>query len=565
MQRLADACPDRPLFVYLPGRGPEEVSLSVGETHRRALAIAAHLRELARPGDRVLLVQPAGLEFHVSFLATVYAGMVAVPAYPPGLREKRGDKGFNRIASIVRDCSPSVALSSGRGLDLFRAVDPDPTLAQLRLVATEDVPDADATAWTDPQLTSDTLAFLQYTSGSTSEPKGVLLTHGNIMANQELIATKFQHTHDTRIVSWLPVYHDMGLCCALFQGLYCGALSVLMPPMTFLMHPLRWLEVISKYRGSVSGAPNFAYDLCVARARDQDISKLDLSSWGLAFNGSEPVRQDTMDSFTERFAAVGFRRGSFYPCYGLAEATLFVTGGTRGNDPVVKPFDRDALSQRCARPAQDKNGTVALVGCGHDFGDTTVRIVDPDTLSLCAPGQIGEIWAASPSVGIGYWNRSAESAHTFEAHLPGDPGLRFLRTGDLGFIEAGELFVAGRMKDMIIVHGANHYPQDIERVAESAHPALAPNASAAFSIEAGDGREHIIIVSEVVRGAKTAGSEEVERAVRFAVAANLELTLHGVTLLRPGSIPRTSSGKIQRSLCRQRYQKAAFEDVLYVA
>lgn len=562
MQRLAEACPDRPLFTYLPGRGAEEASLSVGQTHRKALALAARLQSRTRRGDRVLLVQPTGLEFHVSFLASVYAGLVAVPAYPPGVREKRGDKSFNRIASIVGDCRPTIALSSGRSLEMFQDLEAGSDLAKLTVVATDTVEEGEASDWRDPDISPETLAFLQYTSGSTSEPKGVLLSHSNIMANQELIATKFGHSSDTRIVSWLPVYHDMGLCCALFQGLYCGALSVLMPPLSFLMHPLRWLEAITKFGATVSGAPNFAYDLCVARARDQDISHLDLTTWSLAFNGSEPVHADTMRRFAERFAEVGFKAASTYPCYGLAEATLFVSGGTQGGGLVSQQFDREALGARqVSAPSSDKTA-ISLVGCGHDFGDTQVRIVNPDTGTPCAPNEVGEIWVSSSSVGSGYWNRHEESKRTFQARLANEPELRFLRTGDLGFIVEGELFIAGRIKDLIIVHGANHYPQDIERVTEAAHPALAPNASAAFTIEA-DGREQIIVVAEVVRGAKTASAVDIERAVRGAVAASLELTLHGVSLLRPGSVPRTSSGKIQRGQCRQRYRDRSFEGVAF--
>ncbi len=560
MQEFAEACPDRGFLTYLPDSGSEKHSLTVGELHQQALALASVLQQRTGPGDRALILSGPGLYFQVAFLACLYAGVIAVPAFPPASREKRGGSGHNRIESILQDCNPVVVMGTAASLGALQGLADE--VWQLPLDASNE---GCATWWRDPGIKPETVAFLQYTSGSTSAPKGVVLTHRNIMENQAMISAKFQHDEDTRVASWLPPYHDMGLCCALAQPLFCGGTAVLMSARSFVMHPSRWLKTITEHRATSSGAPNFAYDLCVTRCRESELRELDLSSWRVAFNGAEPINSKTLERFTQRFENFGFRRSAFFPCYGLAEATLFVAGGTVSDEPVVQHFRLDALTRGQVVGALDPTQSVALVGCGSRSIETQVRIVDPQTGQVCPPDVVGEVWVSSPSVGLGYWNRQLESAETFEATLEGEP-FKFLRTGDAGFVRHGELFLAGRIKDLVIQHGVNYYPQDIERVVEDAHTALAKNASAAFSVnddEEEHSREKLVVLAELARGARLSTLAEIEHAVRDAVAANMQLHLHSIKILKAGAIPRTSSGKIQRSTCRAWYRHGNLREVEY--
>jgi 8-amino-7-oxononanoate synthase len=412
-----------------------------------------------------------------------------------------------------------------------------------------------------PDVHGDTLAFLQYTSGSTGTPKGVMLTHANLLHNSASIAYAFEHTRSGNGVFWLPSYHDMGLIGGILQPLYIGQPNVLMSPMAFLQKPFRWLKAITRYRATIGGGPNFAYDLCVRKITPEQRSQLDLSSWNLAFNGAEPVRAETLDAFCRAFEPVGFRRTAFYPCYGMAEATLIVTGGFKAALPVVRTFDAEALENNHVVDAlADEEGARELVGSGGKLLDQRIVIAHPEHMTTMPPDEVGEIWVFGPSVAQGYWNRPEETERTFRAYLKDTGEGPFLRTGDLGFMQDGELFITGRLKDLIIIRGLNHYPQDIEVTAEKSHPRLRPANSAAFAAEI-DGAERLVLVQEIERGQQDELDDVVE-SIRRAVAAEHELNVDAIALVKAGSIPKTSSGKIQRHACREAFIDGSLETVL---
>ncbi|HEX3128033.1 MAG TPA: AMP-binding protein, partial [Thermoanaerobaculia bacterium] len=493
------------------------------------------------------LLHPPGLGFAAAFLGCLYAGVVAVPVFPPHPRRTHP-----RLVSIARDASPRLLLTTTALLPRVEGLAGRiPGLAATaRVVATDAVEPERSAAWKDPEAGEETLAFLQYTSGSTSTPRGVLVTHGNLLHNEEMIRQAFGHSDSTLVLSWLPLYHDMGLIGGLLQPLYAGARCILMSPMAFLQRPARWLEAISRYRATSSGGPNFAYELCARKVGEEVRARLDLSSWTVAFNGSEPVRAETLERFSESFGPCGFRHEAHFPCYGLAEATLFVTGGAVQRPPSVLTVDPGELERaRVAEPAGGPGRK--LVGCGSPRLGQEVLVVEPETRTPLPEGRVGEIWIGGPSVAGGYWNRPEESAEVFFARLATreDDGRTFLRTGDLGFLQDGELFVTGRLKDLLIVRGRNVYPQDLELTAERSHPALRPGCGAAFAVEV-EGEERIVLVHEVQRRV-VIDSDRLVEAVRRAVAEEHEVDLHEVVLLREETLPKTPSGKVQRHACRE--------------
>jgi acyl-CoA synthetase (AMP-forming)/AMP-acid ligase II len=540
--------PQKRAYTFLEDGDTKEIHLTYEELDRRAQIIAARLQCTGATEERVLILHPPGLEYIAAFFGCLYAGAVAVPAYPP-----RRNRSISRLQAIVADAQATVALTTTRVLsDVEKWFSQAANLAALRWLATDGAVSDVAEEWHDPLVTSDTLAFLQYTSGSTSTPKGVMVSHDNLLHNERMIEMAFEHTMRSIVVGWLPLYHDMGLIGNMLQPLYVGIPGILMSPVDFLQRPLRWLAAISRYKATTSGGPNFAYDLCVRKIKPQSPfdETLDLSSWRLAFNGSETVRHETLDRFTATFEPFGFRKESFYPCYGLAEATLFTTGGSKTVEPVVHTIQTNACEQNqvISSAIKDK-GTKTLVSCGRSWLDQRIVIADPDTLIGCPPGRIGEIWVSGASVAQGYWNQLEETKHTFQAYLADTGEGPFLRTGDLGFLKAGELFVTGRLKDLIIIRGRNHYPQDIELTVEQSHPALRPGCGAAFSVEV-DGDERLVVVQEVERHYQNQNLDEVVGDIRQAVAENHELQVYIVLLLKTLSIPKTSSGKIRRSACR---------------
>jgi amino acid adenylation domain-containing protein len=533
--------PGKVAFTFLADGEAEGERLTYGELDRRARTIAAALRASLAPGDRALLLYPPGLEFIAAFFGCLYAGVIAVPAYPPRLN----DRSQERLRAVARDAEPRAALTTASILTAAAAL-PIPELAAVCWIATDSL---EASMLELPEPDPESIAFLQYTSGSTSTPKGVMVSHANLLHNEGMIGEAFRQDEDTVVVGWLPLYHDMGLIGNVLQPLWAGGTCVLMAPVAFLQKPLRWLEAIHRYRGTTSGGPNFAYELCVRRIAEEQRAGLDLSSWRVAYNGAEPVRAETLERFAVAFAPQGFRPEAFFPCYGLAEATLFVSGGEAGTVPPVAHLDAAALEAHEARPSESEEAR-RLVSCGHAWAGQRIVVADPETGSDLAAGRIGEIWIAGPSVARGYWRNPEATERDFAARLESGEGP-FLRTGDLGFLRDGELYVAGRLKDLIIIRGRNHYPQDLELTAERSHPDLRPGSGAAFSVEV-SGEERLVLVQEVERRRRDE-FEEVAEAVRGAVAREHEVQVHEVVLVRVGTVPKTSSGKIQRSACRALY------------
>ena len=476
------------IAFYAAGDNDHDDQLTYANLDRRARAIAANLTAQGMRGERAMLLYPPGLDFVEGFFACMYAGVVAVPAYPP-FRTRY----LSRIEDIAKDCQAKLALTVNDVAVRTEAVlNEAPTLRNATWLSTDQVADELADAWQQQQLQSDDLAVLQYTSGSTGAPKGVMLAHANLMHNVSLIIHAFEASRSGVGMTWLPTYHDMGLVGGVLMPLFFGRPNVLMSPLAFLQNPRRWLQKITEYKVTISGGPNFAYDLCNDKLADEDLEGLDLSSWEVAFNGAEPIRPSTLKAFTERFSAVGFRPETFYPCYGMAETTLIVTGGEKTRRPIIRSFDGKALDEGRVVPAADEQrGARHLVGCGHVLPEQEVLIVDSVSSERLLTQRVGEICVKSPSVARGYWNNPDETAKAFHRQIPGEKG-HFLRTGDLGFIDQAELFVTGRLKDLIIVRGVNRYPHDIERTVEATEPHLRAGVTAAFSVQHG-GQECLVV------------------------------------------------------------------------
>ncbi|HEU5348367.1 MAG TPA: fatty acyl-AMP ligase, partial [Ktedonobacterales bacterium] len=483
----AEVQPDDLACMFLPDGDGDEVRLSYRDIDQQARSIGAWLQEQGAGGSRVLLLYPPGKDYVAAFLGCLYAGAVAVPAYPP-----RSNQLLARLQLIAEDTKAPLALTTNQVLaKVERQIEDTSDLKRLRWLATDGVVTGHEARWKRPAITGDSLAFLQYTSGTTARPKGVMISHSNLIYNAELIRNCFETTRATHGLFWLPLYHDMGLIGGVVQPLYGGCPVTFMSPVSFLHRPLRWLEMISRYRATVSGGPNFAYDLCVSKATPEHIAALDLSCWEIAFTGAEPIRAETMVRFSDIFGSCGFRREAFYPCYGLAESVVMVSGGKRLSQPVVRAFDAASLEYHQVAPATDPATARMLVGCGQTRLDQKIVIVNPDTMAPCAANEVGEIWVAGPSVAKGYWNQPELTQHAFEARLSGSGEGPFLRTGDLGFLGDNDLFVTGRIKDLIIIRGRNYYPQDIELTVEQCHPAVRRDGSAAFAAEV-DEQERLV-------------------------------------------------------------------------
>lgn len=551
----AEQVPNQRAFCFTDGE-QEEACLTYAQLDAKARAIGARLQALGLQGERALLLYGPGLDFVTGFLGCLYAGMVAIPAYPP-----RKNRNTSRIQAISDDAGAKVALTVSEVADrVENLLDDTPRLRELTWLATDTVDAAQASELRPVSIKGDQLAVLQYTSGSTGTPKGVMLTHANIMANLRMIALAFEPGPEALGVFWLPTYHDMGLVGGVLLPISIGRTSVLMSPVAFLQKPIRWLKAISKYGATISGGPNFAYDLCVEKITPEQMADLDLSKWTLAFNGAEPVRAETLENFTRKFSAVGFQYNSFYPCYGMAETTLIVSGGRRTEPPVQRSFDGASLDQGSVVHVEPgMQGARALVSCGRVIPDGQIAIVDPETRRELPPDGIGEIWIRSSSVGQGYLNKPEVTEDVFNAYLANSKRGPYLRTGDLGFLFDGELFVTGRLKDMIIVRGVNRYPQDIEATVEKSSGRLRATASAAFAVEY-EGRERLVIVSEVIRGSNE-NWDDVIKAIRREVTADHELPPDAVFLVRHGSIPKTSSGKIQRHACRDAFRQGELYEI----
>ncbi len=569
--------PERLAYTWLADGETEAETLTWGALRARAQGVARGLAAAGvGSGDRALLLFPPGLDFLVGFFGCLLARVVAVPAYPPrSLR--RPEREGERLAGVAKDAAPRAVLTTAEiaaaGPSLAAGV---PALAGLPWLSFSGEPVApwragafdpvsiDPASIDPASIDSNATAFIQYTSGSTSEPKGVIVSHANLAANLSMIQEAFGQDERSIVVGWLPLYHDMGLIGNVLQPLWSGGRCILMSPVSFLQRPARWLEAIDRYRATTGGGPDFAYALAARKVTAEKAGRLDLSSWKVAFSGAEPVRAETLSAFAERFASSGFAREAFYPCYGLAEATLFVSGPRRGRAPKVAAFAAADLEAHEARPADEGESTIArrLVSCGHSWAGQRLAIVEAETGRLCIDGTIGEIWVAGPSIAAGYRNRPEANAATFGARLVGQPEP-YLRTGDLGFLHEGELFVTGRLKDLVILRGRNHYPQDLERTAEAAHPDMVAGSSAAFSVEGGEGaerEERLVLVAEVSRHARSA-PEEIVEAIRTAIAGRHEVQVADVRLLAPGALPKTTSGKVRRGAARAAYLAGALAEI----
>ncbi|MDF5724778.1 MAG: SDR family NAD(P)-dependent oxidoreductase, partial [Rhizonema sp. PD37] len=549
--------PEQTAYTFLVDGETEEISLTYQELDKKARAIATVLQSMKAKGERALLLYQPGLEFIAAFFGCLYAGLVAVPAYPPRRNQK-----ISRLQAIVSDAQAVVALTTESLLPSVQAeLSENQTLAGLSWLATDNINNDLALSWQKPSVNSDTLAFLQYTSGSTGTPKGVMITHGNLVHNSQLIYQFFGHTPESRGVIWLPPYHDMGLIGGVLQFLYGGFPVTLMAPVAFLQKPFRWLQAISRYKATSSGGPDFAYELACRQITPEQLASLDLSSWDVAFTGAEPIRAQTLKRFTETFAPCGFRREAFYPCYGMAETTLIVSGGLKSQAPIIRDVQAAALEKNQVVNATDKNDVRTIVSCGQSHPDQKVLVVDPASFTSCADKQVGEIWVSGQSVAQGYWNRSEQTKEAFQAYLADGKTGPFLRTGDLGFLWNDELFITGRLKDLIIIMGRNHYPQDIEFTVENSHPALRPSCGAAFAVEINNS-ERLVIVQEVERSyLRKLNTNEVIGAIRKAVGEEHDLQVHAILLLKTNSLPKTSSGKVRRSTCRTGFQEATLDVV----
>ena len=575
--------PNQTAFIFLKNGESELESLTYQELDTKARAIASQLQQLKATNERALLLYPPNLEFIAAFFGCLYAGVIAVPAYPP-----RRNRSIDRVQAIKENAQAKFALTDTSVLKNLGNSSNQNNLASLHWLATDTIDSNLAETWQQPNISGETLAFLQYTSGSTGTPKGVMVSHGNLLHNLSLIKHGFEHNNKGHGAIWLPPYHDMGLIGGVLQPLYVGFPVTLLSPVDFLQKPIRWLQAISHYQATTSGGPNFAYDIVCRKVTPEQLTQLDLSSWEVAFTGAEPVRAETIERFARTFAPCGFRKEAFYPCYGMAESTLIITGGVKNKLPVIQPVDKLVLEQnQVTNINEEQKEARKLVGSGKPLLGQKVVIVDPESHRKCPINSVGEIWISGPSVAQGYWQQREKTEQTFHAYTTDTDEGPFLRTGDLGFVrEDGELFVTGRLKDVIIIRGRNHYPQDIEKTVEQSYPALIPNRSAAFSLEVA-GEEKLVLVAEVERRFEKWFKNEEENkkrqeeirqqfdrrqehidpgfevdldsplkiddalgSIRQAVAKNHGLQVYAILLLRVGSIPKTSSGKIQRYACR---------------
>lgn len=555
----AESHPNEMAYLYLDDGETEGARLTYKELDTRARAIAAHLSLHCSPGDRALLIFPPGLDYIATFLGCLYAGVVAVPVYPPD--PSRLNRSLPRLKVIANDANTHVALTTSMVLPLVEMMaQQDADFAKFDWIAVDSVTDAEAVNWLAPFSTSDSIAFLQYTSGSTSDPKGVMVTHANLLYNLwDMSYIWHSEQPEASMVTWLPAYHDMGLIFGLLLPIYRKLPCYVMSPLDFLQHPVRWLRAIAKYRATWSVGPNFAYDLCARKVTAEQKASLDLSCWVAAANGSEPIRIETLERFVKAFSECGISWSIFKSGYGLAEATLKVSG-TRPDleTDILTVSAAELINHRVVVAERGAPGSRTLVSCGASHLQTKTIIVDTETGLQCKPGTVGEIWVAGPTVAKGYYNNAEDTERTFNARLSDTNEGPFLRTGDLGFIHNANVYVTGRIKDVIIVDGANHYPQDIEETVEKSHAAIRPGCVIAFSIEDG-GAEKVVVVAEAGGLSNPDGATPVYAAVRKAVARDHDLRVHKVCLIQPRSITKTSSGKLQRQACKRGFLDGALD------
>lgn len=553
--------PDRLAFSYLDQGETEVDRMTFAEMHQQACKIGAYLQSFSQAGERAMLIFPPGLEFVRTMYGCLYAGVIPIPTNPPTLT-----RSAQRLYTIIKDSQASMVITTPELRMLFEQYSVAfPDLQPLRWLDTSMFSSGpDASAWQRPTLTPERLAFIQYTSGSTNLPKGVEISYRNLSYNRHVINTARQgeRSEASIFLHWVPLFHDMGLIGGVFQAVYEGVPSLLMSPIAFMQQPARWLKAISKYRVTASGGPNFAYELCLSKIHPQDCAGLDLSCWKVAYNSAEPVRAETQDRFAEKFAPYGFDPHAFMPCYGLAEATLLISA--RKGDPrtATLPVERAALEQ-----GKVVTGEIAaanrqeLVNCGAPLLELKAVIVNPTTQQRCTPDEVGEIWVAGDNISTAYWNNPEATNQTLQTRLPDTGEGPFLRTGDLGILHNGDLYITGRHKDLIIVRGRNYYPQDIELTVQKSHPAMRPGGGAAFAIQI-EGNEHLVVVQEVRdRSNDGQGWDEALKKIRADIAREHGIRAHSLILIERGSISKTSSGKIMRSECRSLFEKGELDIV----
>ncbi|WP_433518229.1 fatty acyl-AMP ligase [Nonomuraea sp. CA-143628] len=547
--------PDTPAYTFVDygsHRDGRKTTLTWAETHARASSTAARLRRSAAPGDRVALLLPQGLAYLTTMLGSMYARTIAVPLFSPDLPGRSA-----RLVQAYRDADPAIVVTTSAVLPSVRAFLDEHDLRPRDLVAADTIGPA---PWEPERIGPGELAYLQYTSGSTREPAGVEISHHNLAVNARQLWTRFgvDRGRPVAIVSWLPLFHDMGLVATFAAPIVHGIRVDFTDPASYIRHPDRWLRMISDHPDEevLTAAPNFAYEYCLTRTKDP--AAFDLRGLRWCLNGAEPVRQGTLERFAAAFAASGLRPGALSPCYGLAEATVFVTAACEDAPPSILPADPMGLREGAVRPCpSDADRAVGMISCGSPAGQYVV-IVDPESCAELPDDRIGEIWLHGPNVARGYWRKPERSQETFGGRLTdpagGLPSGPWLRTGDLGVIHEGDLYVAGRIKDLIIIDGRNHFPQDVEATVQEAHPAVRSDHVAAFAID-GEDTEHLVVVAEHSRAFRSGelDHEEVRKVVRRAVGTYHDVWVHDFVLVRPGGVPRTSSGKIARTACRRLY------------
>jgi acyl-CoA synthetase (AMP-forming)/AMP-acid ligase II len=551
IRRTAEADPDMTALTYVDysvDRDGRSVHLTYGELELRVRTVGRELRHSLSPGARVGLLCPGNMEYVVGFLACLYAGMIAVPLFAPEFY-RRSD----RLSLVIKDCRCEALLTTRSAREAVAEI---PVAAPVHVICIDDIAPDRSTPWRPERPDPPATAYLQYTSGSTRHPAGVQVSHQNMAAAVDQLATCQGVDQHTKIVSWLPLFHDMGLVFSVILPLSCGVPVVHMAPFAFVQQPRRWLRLLSEHGATHTVSPNFGLDLCVDRVAEERRAGLDLSGLAYLGNGSEPVRAGSLARFTDAYAPYGFRPIAHSPAYGLAEATLIVTGNSAGQTPPIRSFDRTALSRgRVRRSADGDARGLTLVGCGPPVRQE-VRIVDPET-GRAVVDEVGEIWVRGDNVCTGYWGRDERTDEVFGARLDGEPG--WLRTGDLGFIYSDSLFITGRLKDLIVLDGRNHHPVDIEMTVEEESPAVRPGHVAAFAVDSDD-RERLVIVAEARPDAKAELAEQ-RIGIRRAVVARHDVNVHDIVFLRRGGMPKTSSGKLQRRACRERYENGSLATV----
>jgi acyl-CoA synthetase (AMP-forming)/AMP-acid ligase II len=542
--------PDQTAYTFLKNGDVESSSLTYVQLAQQAQAIAATLQDLNAAGQFAILLYPPGLEFVAAFLGCLLAGVVAIPASPPRRIEKT-----SKLEAILLDSQAAYVLTTSAYVSSVKPrLGNEEFSNRLNWIVSDRLDLQRAAVWQEPTIDLNSISFLQYTSGSTGSPKGVVITHNNLLQNHRALKLACIHPDTATFVNWLPLFHDMGLIGNVLLSLVVGKHCVFMPPASFIQKPIRWLQAISRYKGVLSGGPNFAYDLICNHVTPEQRAEIDLSQWRVAFCGAEPIRAATVERVIDLYKPHGFNPEIFYPCYGMAEGTLFLTGGNRLSLPSIRYVNALALEKnKVVTSRKEASQTRAVVGCGHPWLDTKLVIVNPETLARCPDAQVGEIWVAGETVAKSYLGKPEETAQTFNSYLRNPKEGPFLRTGDLGFIQDGELFVTGRLKEIMIFSGLNRYPQHIEQSAEKSHPALRPNCGAAFSIN-DDGRDQLVIVYEVERSMRRKLEiDEIVQSVCWAVARDHYVNVSAILLLKPGTLPKTSSGKIQHRACRSEY------------